>query len=378
MEKLATGEKVLVQPQVVRLFDEENPLRLSCGEELSPVDVTFETYGALSPQRDNAVLAVHALTGSAHAAFWHSPEDREPGWWHGLIGPDKALDPARHFILCANLLGSRYGTTGPTSRNPRTGRIYGPDFPAVTVRDMARVQKALLDYLEIPRLQAVIGGSLGAMVVWRLAVDYPDLAETVVPIAGDIAASAWVIALNEVARQAIYLDPHWNELAGPNRLPVSGPGLKLARMIAMISYRSEISFQNRFGRERMPGVPANGGGDSPHFQVESYLHHQGDKLVARFDPFTYITLTRAMDEHDVARGYGSPEAALSRIAAQVAVIGIDTDRLFFAHELRATVARLQKLGVRASYGELRSPHGHDAFLMEFGQLNRLVREILER
>lgn len=371
--------KILVRPQTCRLFDTGHALQLTCGESLAPVDVTFETYGRLSPCRDNVILVIHALTGSAHAAFWNTPQDRVPGWWHGLIGPGKGLDTDRYFIVCANLLGSCYGTTGPTSLNPATGQPYGLAFPQVTTADMARVQKALLDYLEIPRVRAVLGGSLGGMIVWQMAVQYPDLMDIAIPIAGTPTASPWVVGFNEVARQAIFLDGDWQLLKNdPVHLrQASNRGLKLARMIAMISYRSEVSFQDRFGREQVAEVPEQPFSEEFCFQVESYLHYQGEKLVRRFDPFTYIVLTKAMDWHDISAGYGNLERALARIRARVACVGIDTDRLFTAREMRDAAEWLRKLGKPATYHEIRSPHGHDAFLIEFDQLNVLIRQILE-
>ncbi len=373
--RTTTETRTLVQSQTVRLFDEQHPLQLYCGEKLAPVDVTYETYGTLAPQKDNAILIIHALTGSAHAAFWNRPEEKRPGWWHDLIGPGKALDTNRYFLICANLLGSCYGTTGPASLNPQTGTIYGKKFPPVSTIDMARVQKALLDYLEIPHLRLAIGGSLGAMLVWQFAVQYPDLLHGVIPIAGTYRASAWTIGWNEVARQAIYLDSEWeSDFPSP---ALARRGLKLARMIAMISYRSEASFERRFSRGRLFETPQTYFDPDNRFLVENYLHYQGEKLVERFDPHTYITLTRAMDWHDVSLGYASLEAALRRIRARIFTIGIDSDRLFPAEEIREAARKLDKLGKDVRYAELRSMHGHDAFLIEFEQLNDLVGSILE-
>ncbi len=361
----------------VRLFDKSQPLILECGRTLAPVDVAYETYGRLNAEKSNAVLLIHALTGNARAATYGETASEPSGWWNGAIGRGRALDPDRYFLISANLLGSCYGSTGPASIDPDSGRIYGTAFPPVTTRDMARVLKALLEHLGIPRLGAVIGGSLGGMLTWQMAVDYPELMRHVVPIAGSVAASAWVIALNEVARQAIFLDSDWKNARAAAHEQMAPDGLKLARMIAMISYRSEVSFEQRFGRQRLfnehdrPFNPQN------RFQVENYLHYQGEKLLRRFDPFTYLTLTRAMDWHDVSRGYGSLDAALQRIRARVDVIGIDTDRLFPAAEMRQTVERLHQLGRAARYHEIQSPHGHDAFLIEFDQLNALLTSILE-
>ncbi len=218
----------IVKQQTVRLFDEKNPLKLVCGKQLNQVDLAFESYGKLSPLKDNVILVVHALTGRAHAAFRNFPSENEPGWWDGMIGPGKALDTDKYLIISTNLLGSCYGTTGPASIDPDTGEIYRENFPPVTTIDMVRVQKDLLDYLNIPGLVSIIGGSLGAMVVWQFAVSYPEIVKTAIPVAGSFAASPWVISLNEVARQSIFLDPHWKE--PENSIRSNGIGLKLARM----------------------------------------------------------------------------------------------------------------------------------------------------
>jgi len=315
------------------------------------------------------VCVCHALTGSAHAAS-HRGQGEDAGWWEGIIGPGKALDPTRHFIFCANLVGSCYGTTGPGSIDRATGEIFGSAFPVVTTRDMVRAQKRLLDRLGVCRLRLVIGGSLGGMLTWQWLVDEPEMVEAAVPIAGTTQASPWVIALNEVARQAIVNDPAWQ--GGDYRDRGPDAGLALARMIAMVSYRSDRQFWERFGRRavssRGSSSPTGWGG----FQVASYLRHHGRKLVRRFDARAYACLTTAMDLHDVARGHGDLDEALARIRSRVLVIAVDTDVLFHAHELRSSVDRLRRLGRNASYAEISSPCGHDAFLVELDQLNRLV------
>lgn len=368
------SEKVIVKTQTRRVATPEDPLGLECGQRLSHVEVAFEAYGRLNSAGDNAVYICHALTGSAHAAFFNSVEQQRPGWWDGLIGKGKALDPARYFIVCANLLGSCYGTTGPTSPNPATGEAYGMDFPPVTTRDMVNVQKRLLDGLGVRQLALVIGGSLGGMLTWQWAVDYPDFVRAVIPIAGTVQGSPWMVALNEVARQAIYNDPQWKAGGTTGAAPASG--LALARMIGMISYRSPRQFALRFGRTRVDPNPQRDLDFDNRFQVESYLHHQGQKLVRRFDARSYIYLTKAMDLHDVARGYHSLEQAMRRIRSAVLVMGIDSDVLYLPAELRQTARLLRKLGKKVSYREIKSVYGHDAFLVEYEQLNRQVSEFL--
>ncbi|MDZ7413537.1 MAG: homoserine O-acetyltransferase, partial [candidate division KSB1 bacterium] len=227
------SEKTIVATQIVELATPERPLVLECGRTLPHLQVAFEAYGELSAAGDNAVYVCHALTGSAHAAFYNSPTEDRPGWWDGLIGRGKALDPDRYFIVCANLLGSCYGTTGPSSINPESGKPYAMDFPPVTTRDMVHVQKRLLDSLGIKQLALVIGGSLGGMITWQWLVEYPDFVRAAIPIAGTVQGSPWMIALNEVARQAIYNDPEWQNGNYQGKGPAAG--LALARMIAMIS-----------------------------------------------------------------------------------------------------------------------------------------------
>ncbi|NLO90111.1 MAG: homoserine O-acetyltransferase [Clostridia bacterium] len=345
---------------------------LESGEKLGPITVAYETYGTLNQRGDNAVLILHALTGSAHAAGYHTPGDREPGWWDPLIGPGKVIDTNRYFVVCSNVLGSCYGTTGPASINPRTGKPYGMDFPTVTIRDMVRVQKRLLDHLGVKHLIAVIGGSMGGMQALEWAVTYPGYMDCVIPIATSAQLTPQCIAFNAVQREAIMQDPDW---CGGDYYPGPGPvrGLALARMIGMITYKSDELWNRRFGRDF--GGPDEKCFDfSGRFEIENYLHYQGDKLVKRFDANCYIYLAKAMDLHDIARGYDSLEEALRRIRSIVICIGISSDILFPPYLLRQLVEDLLFLGKRAKYVELKSSHGHDAFLVEFERLGAILRQ----
>ncbi len=343
------------------------PLTLDSGETLPLLRVAYETYGTLNSEGTNAILVCHALTGSAHAGDTIAEDG--PGWWNGIIGSGKGLDTNRHFVVCSNILGSCYGTTGPTSVDPSTGELYGPEFPLVTVRDMVRAQYALLRKLGIRKLQLVIGGSLGGMQVLEWAILFPDFVEAIAPIATAAAHSAWCIGFDEAQRLAITSDPTWN---GGRYEQQPAEGLAIARMIAMISYRSQTSFEKRFGREQTGGDEKKPllFADQPYgFQVESYLRYQGEKLVGRFDANTYITLTRAMDSHDVGRGRGSVREALASIRARALCVGITSDILYPPEEQREIAA-----GIPGSrYATIDSPHGHDAFLIEFEQLNVLLR-----
>ncbi len=352
----------------------DRPFTFECGAVLPDLRIAYETWGELGPAGDNAVLVVHALTGDAHAASGGSSGDPRPGWWEGLVGAGKALDPAVHFVVCANLMGSCYGSSGPCDPDPKTGEPYGPSFPAVTPRDMARAQKVLLDYLGVSSLALILGGSLGAMVVWEFIAEYPGLARAAAPIAGAPRTSPWAVAFNSVARQAIEQDPGWKG----GRYSDAGPegGLSLARQIAMITYRAGELFESRFGREREDASPSGAWETGNRFQVERYLDHQGRKLVSRFDARSYLALTRAMDLHDMARGRGGLDAALARIDSRVVCVGIGTDVLFRAEEMRRAAGDLAALGRPARYEEVASPYGHDAFLVEVDQVGAIVKNEL--
>lgn len=351
------------QTVLVKLFDEKNPFTLESGESLAPVHVAYETYGSLNREGTNALLVCHALTGNAHAAGVDSEGNR--GWWEGVIGDGKGLDTSKYFVVCTNFLGSCYGTTGPTSTNPATGLPYGNSFPSFTVRDMVRLQYHLLKSLGVNRLVTITGGSLGGMQVLEWALMYPDFVETIIPIATAAKHSAWCIALNEVARLAIL-----NDAANlrSNGHATAERGLALARMIAMISYRSRASFEQRFSRN-----VRETGNEPPIFEVESYLHYQGEKLVRRFDAATYVAITKAMDGHDVTRGRRSLQETLGSIHARALCVGIDSDVLYPVVEQAEIAAYIPN----ARYAEIHSIHGHDAFLMEFEQLNGIVREFLK-
>ena len=365
----------IVETKTVQLFAEANPLQMDCGKELSPVTVAYETYGELNASGDNAILVCHALTGSAHAAGLLSDDPKSAGWWDSFIGEGKTLDTRKYFVICSNFLGGCYGTTGSATQNPKTGKPYGCQFPQMTVRDMVRVQKALIDYLGVKSLRTIIGGSLGGMQVLEWGVMYPEKVRSLIPIATASQHSPWGIGLNDIARQAIMNDPAWRggeyyEFGQPEK------GLSLARQVAMISYRSDVSFLDRFRRDRLKSDgQATGAHFNPDnlFQVESYLRYQGEKLVHRFDANTYIYITRAMDLHDVAYGRGSVEEVLSAVKAPVLNVGIDTDVLYPVHEQKILASHFPY----SVYREIRSPYGHDAFLIEYGQLGAFVVEFLK-
>jgi len=361
------GSVGLVTPQVIDVATPNDPLVLESGERVPHVAVAFETYGELDASGRNAVLVCHALTGSAHAAGRHDAHD-VPGWWDPLIGPGKAIDTRRSFVVCSNVLGGCYGTTGPTSLDAQSGHPYGPDFPSFTIRDMVTVQRRLQDALGVRSWRAVIGGSMGGMQALEWALMHPDAVKGIVAIAIGARHSAWAIGLNEVARRAIMADPAWQGGRYPlERQPEDGLGL--ARAIAMLSYRSYDSLEAKFGRERRP---ADADALSSSFEIASYLSYQGVKLVRRFDANTYIGLTRAMDEHDIATGRGRLDEVMGRVRATALVMGIPSDVLYPEVEQRRLVEALPS----ARYERLVSPHGHDGFLIEYPQLAAHLRRFL--
>jgi len=338
--------------EVPRLFELEEPLELECGAVLERVTVAYRSWGRLSLAGDNAVVVCHALTGSADADLW----------WGDLFGPGKALDPDRDFIICTNVLGSCYGSTGPTSPRSETCSSWGPDLPPITVRDMVEVQRRLLDALGVRRIRLVIGGSLGGMqaLEWVLS---DERVRGAAVIAASARHSAWCIAQSEAQRAAIVADPRWAEgRYEPEKPPAAG--LAAARMMAMCSYRTPASLEDRFGRAALPG------GD---FHISDWLHHHGGALVDRFDANSYVSLTRAMDRHDVGRGRGGVESTLEAIAIPVLVVSIESDGLYPPAEQEF----LARLIPDAELYTIQSPHGHDAFLIETEELEDRVRTFRE-
>lgn len=336
----------------------DSAFHLESRSSIAPLVIAYETYGRLDATRGNAILVCHALTGSAHAAG--ADVRGKKGWWDGLIGPGKALDTDRYFIICSNVIGSCYGSTGPNEIDPATDAIHGSDFPTVTIRDIVRAQRLFLWKLGVERLHAVIGGSMGGMQVLEWSLLFPNDVSLAIPIATGAIHSPWRTALTSAAREAITL----GRAAGDETA-----GLRLARKIATVSYRSSIEFSERFAYSPRVELP-----DSTEtcFPVQSYLEHQAYALAGRFDAATYETLTRAMDLHDIRRGRGELEETLGLIPHPTLCIGISTDLLYPCSEVRE-LARLIPSG---RYAEIESIHGHDAFLIEYNQLNRIVAGFL--
>ncbi len=373
-----------MEKSTTKLFRSKSSFAFQSGEELPEITIAYETHGSLSPSGDNAILVCHALTGNANAAgvarysddlleevpLLRATANGKPGWWDGMIGPGKVFDTDRYFVICSNILGSCYGSSGPASRNPLNGESYRMRFPQTTVRDMIAAQKLLLDYLGVTRLVTVSGGSLGGMQVLEWAIMFPGRVASIIPIATAAQHSAWCIGLNHLAREAIYQDDAWLE-GNYNKQPARG--LQLARKVGMISYRSDVDFNEKFGRQRL----SDNGSLSEYeniFQVESYLNYQGKKLVQRFDANSFLYLSHAMDWHDVGKDRGGLEAALASVRAKTLCIGIDSDVLYPAHEQRSIAERIPG----AQYAEIESRYGHDAFLIEFEQMAQIIGPFLRK
>jgi homoserine O-acetyltransferase len=359
-----------------RYFDFAHPpdeLVLESGEKIGPITVAYETYGQLNKQRSNAILILHALTGDAHAAGFHKG-DEKPGWWDDMIGPGKAFDTDRYFVICSNVLGGCRGTTGPASINPKSGKRYGVDFPVISISDMVKVQKRLMDHLKVNQLLSVAGGSMGGMQALEWVASYPDSLKSAIIVATTPKHSPQQIAFNEVGRQAIMADPHWkdgNYYGG--HLPAKG--LSVARMIGHITFMSETSMAEKFGRRQ-------GRNGKPHkfsngFAVEEYLHNRGDNFVGRFDANSYLYITKAIDTFDVSRGRNLREV-FEGARAKILVVAFKSDWLYPASQSREIVRACKLSGVDTTYCEIYSTYGHDAFLLEVEEETHLVKHFLQK
>jgi homoserine O-acetyltransferase/O-succinyltransferase len=370
----------VTRPKTVNQVFTFDSLPLQRGGHIAPVTVAYETWGKLNAAGDNAVLLTHALTGSSHAHDTENPGDPKAAWWNPLIGLGRFFDTSRYYVICSNILGGCYGTTGPSSADPNTGRPYGMRFPVITIRDMVEVQRKLIEHLGVRQLAMVAGGSIGGQQSLEWAVAYPELVRKAIVVAATAALTAQAIAFSEVGRQAILADPLWQ---GGDYLPGEGPreGLAIARMLAMITYQSEEAMELRFARRpaRNKNVSAPSGFTDPgeRFDVEGYLYYQGEALVRRFDANSYLYISRAMDLYDVSEGYPSLEAALSRLRSKALFIGIRSDFLFPAARVRWLADQVRAAGGEAIYAELDSPHGHDAFLKEWEQMTGALNLIKE-
>lgn len=356
-----------------KYFNIEDTIELDSGKTLKNVTVAYETYGELNKEKSNAILVCHALTGDAHAAGWHE-HDRKPGWWEIVIGPGKALDTEKYFIICSNVLGGCKGTTGPSSINPETGVEYGINFPVITIRDMVNVQKKLIDSMKIDQLYAVIGGSMGGMQVLQWMVSYPQMMKKAVPMATAAMSSPQQIAFNAVGRQSIFSDPNWNggNYYETGKIPKNG--LSIARMIAHITYLSDESMYIKFGRD-LQDKDEISYDFTTDFQVESYLKYQGESFVKRFDANSYLYITKAVDLFDLSIN-NSLIDGFKDIEAKIEVISVDSDWLYPTEQSTEIVTALNANDIEVSFSEIKSNYGHDAFLLEKGQLNFILSKFL--
>ena len=368
----------IVEPKYFTFAEPPNEMVLESGAKLGPITIAYETLGKLAADKQNVILVSHALTGDAHVAGYHHENDLKPGWWDLMVGPGKGIDTDKYFVICANILGSCMGTTGPGSVNPRTGRPFGLDFPIVTIGDMVRAQKALLDHLGITRLLGVIGGSIGGMQVLEWCIRYPDMVTAAIPLATTTRHSALAIAFNEVARQSIMADPKWNQ---GNYYDGDRPdlGLAIARMIGHITYLSDESMRHKFGRRLQDKADFSFNFDAD-FQVESYLRYQGKKFVERFDANSFLYITKAADYFDLEKQHGanSAMAAFSKTKASFLVVSFTSDWLYPTYQSRAMVQAMKKNGLDVSFCEIEAQWGHDAFLLANERLTALVKGFLDR
>jgi homoserine O-acetyltransferase len=393
--KAAPGSVGTVETQ---FLDLPRPLRLDCGRELHPIRVAYETYGTLAPARDNVILVCHALSGDAHAAgltptpvvestrdgFRAEERDgargRGLGWWDGMIGPGKAFDTDRFFVVSTNLLGGCRGTTGPSSTNPSTGRPYGSDFPVITVADMVRAQREFLHEIGISRLAAVAGGSLGGMQALEWAVLYGDQVDAIIPIASTHALHPQGVAWNAIARNAITADPNWQDghYYGTGRAPTAGMGV--ARMLGHMTYLSAKSLNDKFGRRLQFADDIRYVLTEPEFEVENYLRYQADSFVKRFDANTYLYTSRALSYFDLARQYGGGRLseAVRGISARTLLIAFSSDWLYPPSGSEELAAALRAAGKEVRLHVIEAPYGHDCFLLEEGRQTPMIQEFLSR
>jgi homoserine O-acetyltransferase len=375
MSKTKAKSVGIVETKTIRVIERDQPLELECRKKLAPIDVAYETYGKLNDAGDNAILICHALSGNAHVASINSPDDSKPGWWDVMVGPGKGIDTDKYFVVCSNFLGGCSGTTGPSSINPESGKPYGLEFPIITIADMVKVQKLLLDKLGINGLLAVIGGSIGGMQVLQWSITYPDFVKAAIPIATTSHLGAQSIAFDAVGRNAIladsnFADGQYTNGNGPDR------GLAIARMIGHITYLSDQGMREKFGRELRNSHSYSYDFNS-EFAVETYLDHQGQSFVGRFDANSYLYITKASDYFDIGKDHGSLKNAFANTCCRFLVISFSSDWLFTPAQSRDIVDALVANNKDVSFCDISSPYGHDAFLLEPETLGSFISDFLQ-
>lgn len=366
-----------VEKNFFTFADPPNEMQLDSGAKLGPITLAYETYGKLNSDKSNVILVLHALTGDCHAAGYYSDSDEKPGWWDNMIGPGKGVDTDKYFVVCSNVLGGCMGSTGPPSVNPATGRPYGMDFPFVTIGDMVRAQRALMEHLGIEKILCMLGGSMGGMQVLQWCVQHPEMVVSAIPLATTMRHSALAIAFNEVSRQAIVADPNWNQ---GNYYGKKNPdlGLSVARMIGHITYLSDEAMRRKFGRRLQEREDFSYQFDVD-FQVESYLRHQGAKFVERFDANSFLYITKAADYFDLTgfKNSNSPVFVFSMAQARFMVVSFTSDWLYPTYQSRDMVKAMKKSGLDVSFCEVEAEWGHDAFLLPNQRLTDLIRGFID-
>lgn len=366
------GSLGIVETKYFTFAAPPDEMPLEFGGKLGPITLAYETYGELNSDKSNVVLIVHALSADAHAAGYHKGE-KDPGWWDAMIGPGKAFDTDKHFVICSNVIGGCKGSTGPSSIDPRTGKPYALNFPGITVADMVHAQRRLIDHLGIEKLLCVVGGSMGGMQVLQWVADYPDMVRSAIPIATALKHSPQQIAFDEVVRQSIMSDASWRD---GNYYDHGQPerGLALARMIGHITFMSDKSMEEKFSR-RLKSGNYNFNFDAD-FEVEGYLRYKGDAFVKRFDANSYLYITKAIDYFDLSGGKLIPHGR--QVSTRFLVISFKSDWLYPSYQSQEIVRQLKMRHVDATYCELRSTYGHDAFLVELEEMRELVRHFLDK
>lgn len=376
MKKNKLNEKAnigIVKTQYFTIDEPSQEFPLESGKKLKAIKVAYETYGNLNKKKSNAILICHSLSGNAHAAGFHTG-DKKPGWWNEMIGPGKAFDTNEYFVICSNVIGGCNGTTGPSSINPDSTQPYGLSFPIITIKDMVEVQKRLIDHLEIEKLLCIAGGSMGGMQVLQWLLSYPNIVISAIPIATTITHSPQQIAFNEVGRQAIMADPNWNNGDYYKGAPPI-KGLSVARMIGHITYMSEKSMMDKFGRKNK--VADSIDIFSNEFEVGGYLKYKGDSFVKRFDANTYLYLTKAIDNFELGSGKLSHEA-FKNITSELLIVAFTSDWLYPIHQSREITKACKLNKISVTYCEINSNYGHDAFLLEFVEETHLIKHFLKK
>ena len=365
----------IVKEQKFSFGSIEEPLVLESGHTLGPIDIVYETYGEPNEDRSNAILILHALSGDAHAAGYHHPNDKRTGWWDCMIGPGKAFDTTKYWVICSNFIGGCKGSTGPSSINPKTAKPYCLDFPIITIGDMVNAQKHLIDHLGIKQLLSLSGGSMGGFQALEWTLRYPEMTRSVIGIATSPRLTSQGIAFNVVGRNAITSDPGWMD---GRYYGTPGPvqGLAIARMVGHITYLSELSMDSKFGR-RLHSADRYSYDFTNEFAIESYLEYQGQSFVERFDANSYLYITKAMDYYDIAGSYGSLDKAFSSVKAKYLLVSYSSDWLFPTEQSKDIVRALVHNSKDVSFIEIDSPYGHDAFLVEYKRLTTIIKPFLE-